>query len=1460
MKIKGAIKRVDYVLYAIFLSLICIAGQSNSNAQVVIPAAGYINTIAGSGSIGSTGDGGLALLADFKYPTQAVVDSLGNIYIADYGNNRIQKVTASSGLMSTYAGTGTAGSGGVPGVATSAGLSSPYSLALDGANNLYISDYGNNRILKVNTSGQISLVAGTGVAGYSGDTKAAINAELNGPYGIAADSAGDVFIVDHGNFRIREVNTSGIINTVAGNGTSSATRPANDANALTSSFDQPYAVAVDSAGNLYISDHGTSTIYKVAVGSIYYFAGTGTAGYSGDNVAATSTTLNNPTGLSVDAWGNLFFADSGNNRIREINTSGIITTVAGNGTMAFLGDKGLATNAEVAQPSDVRLDTAGNLYIDDYSNERIRAVGVVKATPTVGLSLSPTSVVYGAENATFSATVPTGSSTVTFSNGSGWTSGAIAVTGGTVTSSISNATWAAGSYTISAAYAGNSEYQAVTPTATFTVTKASPTLSVTSSGLTASYGSSVTFTATISAGATGSITFLDSGSSIGTGTIGGTTATFTTTTLAVGTHTITASYAATTDFNAVTSTSITQTVTKATPTLSVTSSGTPAAPGASVKFTATISSGPTGTITFYDSGTSIGTGTISGTTATFSTTTLALGSHSITAGYAGSTDYNSVTSIVFTQAILATPTLSVATSATPTTYGTSVTFTATISAGPTGSITFYDSGTSIGTGAISSGKATLAISTLSAGTHSITAGFAGNPDYAQVTSSAISQVVNKATPTIGLVSSTNPSSYGASVTFTAALSSGPTGTVTFKAGSTTLGTGTISGTQATFTTTALALGTSSIAATYAGNTNYNTVTSSAVSQVVNKDTPTITLTSSANPAAYGSSITLTASISNGATGTITFYNSGTSIGTGTISAGVASLSISSLALGSHSMTAGYASNTDYNAATSNTVTQNILTQPTLVVSTSGSPSASGASVTFTATISSGPTGTVTFYDSGTSIGTGTISGTTATLQTSTLALGNHTITASWPGNPSYMPVTSSPISQSVLATPTLSVVSSLNPATYGSNVTFTATISSGPTGNILFFDGSTQIGQGAINATTHTATFATNSFAIGAHSVTAQFVATSQYYGVTSAILTQNVIAATPTLSISTSGSPSAYGAPVTFTATISSGPTGTITFNVGGSPIGTGTLVGTTATFTTTTLAIGSNSVTASYAATTDYNGVTSAPITQTVTKATPIITWNTPAPIPVGTALTSIGQLNATASLYGSPIAGSFQYNPVAGTQENVAGNFTLTATFSPTDTTHYATPPNATVTLTVLAIPVVSFSVASGPPNSTFTITGANLGASGTVTFNGTAATTVWGVNSITVTVPSTLSAGNYSVVVAVDGVAPSAPTNFLVTPQITSLSIPQGPATMGLVITGLGFGTVQGNVQFGTTQVITILSWSNTSITVQVPSIAIPEGQTEVSAPIIVNVPDGSNFIPSVSFPFNVVNPFGCTPPS
>jgi sugar lactone lactonase YvrE len=256
-------------------------------------------------------------------------------------------------LFPVIAGNGTPGYSGDNGPATSAELSFPFGVTVDGAGNLYIADTGNCRIRKVDANGIISTVAGNGLCGYNGDNIAATSAGLD-PYGVAVDSAGNLYIADWGNGRTRKVDVNGIITTVAGSG---------------------IAVAVDSAGNLYIADYVGQRISKLdASGTITTVAGNGFCGYNGDNIAATSAALCYPVGVAVDSAGNLYIADEANQRIRKVDASGTITTVAGNGIWGYNGDNIAATSAELATPLGVAVDSAGNLYIADDDNERIRKV------------------------------------------------------------------------------------------------------------------------------------------------------------------------------------------------------------------------------------------------------------------------------------------------------------------------------------------------------------------------------------------------------------------------------------------------------------------------------------------------------------------------------------------------------------------------------------------------------------------------------------------------------------------------------------------------------------------------------------------------------------------------------------------------------------------------------------------------------------------------------------------------------------------------------------------------------------------------------------------------------------------------------------------------------------------------------------------------------------------------------
>ena len=346
---------------------------------------GIISTVAGTGAFGSSGDNGPATSAEIALPTGVVVDAAGNFYIADVGEHCVRKVDT-SGTISTVAGicNGVSGYNGDGIAATSAQLNHPEGLALDGAGNLYIGDVGNNRIRMVNsTSGIITTIAGNGSGGYNGDNIPATSASLNSPSGVALDAAGNFYIAEFRNHRIRKVDISGIITTVAGNGTQGYN--GDGIAATTAELNTPFGVAADSSGNIYIADTDNERIRKVGTsGIITTFAGTGTGGYNGDGIAATAAELGLPTGVAVDAAGDLYIADQSGQRVRKVDASGIITTLAGTGAASYNGDGIVATAAQLNYPFSVAPDGAGNLYIGDQEGSRVRKVNVTTSSLSFG--------------------------------------------------------------------------------------------------------------------------------------------------------------------------------------------------------------------------------------------------------------------------------------------------------------------------------------------------------------------------------------------------------------------------------------------------------------------------------------------------------------------------------------------------------------------------------------------------------------------------------------------------------------------------------------------------------------------------------------------------------------------------------------------------------------------------------------------------------------------------------------------------------------------------------------------------------------------------------------------------------------------------------------------------------------------------------------------------------------------
>jgi uncharacterized protein (TIGR03437 family) len=386
--------------------------DSRNNRIRRIGADGIMRTVIGSGTPGYNAFGTDPMALSVDSPDGLFVDGRGNVYWSEAGNQRIRKYNQPSNLFTELAGsTLSLTSSGVP---TSLSLLYPSTAVTDSAGNLYIADTSNNVIRKITSSGASSVVAGTGVDGFNGDIGVATALQLNNPQGVAVDSKGNLLIADTGNYRIRQVNASGVMTTIMGNGnylpltgtlasaaalispTAVVANPAGGfyvvdqlfqvvlsvdpgasitlfSGANVGYFSFPTSLAVGANGTFYIADTFNNRIVKYQGSGVFsVVAGSGTPGFQGDGGSAAKARLFLPYAIAVDSNNNLFIADSGNNRIRMVDNSGVISTIAGNGQLGFSGDTGPAANAQMAIPSSLNIDGAGNIEFADTLNQRIR--------------------------------------------------------------------------------------------------------------------------------------------------------------------------------------------------------------------------------------------------------------------------------------------------------------------------------------------------------------------------------------------------------------------------------------------------------------------------------------------------------------------------------------------------------------------------------------------------------------------------------------------------------------------------------------------------------------------------------------------------------------------------------------------------------------------------------------------------------------------------------------------------------------------------------------------------------------------------------------------------------------------------------------------------------------------------------------------------------------------------------
>lgn len=564
-------------------------------------------TMAGTGSLGYSGDGSAATAATLANPSAVAYDASGNLFIAD-ANNHVVRELLKSGNIVTVAGTGVAGYSGDNGAATSAQLDTPTGIAVDAGGNLYIADSHNNCIRKV-SAGTISTIAGTGTAGFSGDGAAATAAQLASPQGVAVDNSGNIYIADTNNQRIRKISGT-TITTIAGAGEQGYS--GDNGSAASATLDSPTSVTVDANGIVYIADRHNQRVRTISsAGVITTLAGSGAptfaGGFGGDGASATSATLSHPTSISVDASGNVYVADTNNQRIRTI-TSGSIATAAGSGEQGYSGDGSALTSAVLNAPKASAVDAIGNLAIADTANQRIRGAA------DAALSFGTTSV--GVASATQTITLAnTGSSGLTVSSAA--ITGPFAATN-TGTCSTTPITLAAG----------------------------------------ASCTEVLAFTALQPGTSSGSIAFSGPGTAPQTLLLSGTGV-------------------------------------QGSPTISLTSNSGPTFINQNVTFAAAVnvagSTAPTGTVSFYANGTLIGTAqTLSKSSASLTTAFATVGSYTITATYSGDANFiGSTSSSVaepigdFALSVPWNPTLSGSQSIVP---GTAVTSTITIT--PNGPFNF----------------------------------------------------------------------------------------------------------------------------------------------------------------------------------------------------------------------------------------------------------------------------------------------------------------------------------------------------------------------------------------------------------------------------------------------------------------------------------------------------------------------------------------------------------------------------------------------------------------------------------------------------------------------------------------------------------------------------------------------------------------------------------------------------
>ena len=1220
--------------------------QATATGGVTAFIPGRMDTVAGDEVWVYAGDGGAATSSSIFLPFGVVVDAAGDLIIADSSNARIRRVDGVTNTISTLAGTGTIGGSGDGGPATSANLSNPTTVLMDAAGNVFFSDTGNNVVRRISAfDGTISTVAGTmGSHGYAGDGAAANKALLDGPNGLSLDADGNLYIADTSNNVIRKLSAAtGMISTVAGTGVAGF---AGDGSPATGAqFNGPWGVT--SAGNtLYIADQNNHVIRFInSAGIISTIVGqAGQAGFSGDGGLASAAQLNVPASVVPDVAGNLYIADSGNNRVRKVSAlTGFISTVAGNQNESISGDGGPANVASLYGPYALALDGQGSLFIADVFHNRIRKLssnGAVLMYPAMRVGRVTTPLSQTLEN--------DGNATMTIASVLAVSQAQIDAP----TTTCAAALGPLGQCVIGASFAptqialldmGTAQVNSDAGNSPGTLTLEGQVLSTDPSTIVLSStpnpsttGSAVTFAITASSAGTtptGTVTLLDGTNSIASGQLqAGGVLTLSVTSLTAGSHTITASYAGDNSNAAGVSPPVVQVVhdAQAATTTMLSSSTNPAIAGAPLTLTAAVaeltpgsgSGAITGTVAFMDGVNQLGTANVTSGSATLTVSTLTVGTHNLTASYKGATNYNVSSSNVVAELVqIASTKAALSTSSNPSPAGAALTLTASVlSSGgtATGSVTFTDGGLSLGSANLNAqGVATLIVpgTHWTVGTHSLGASYAGDAADTGCTSVATPQTVVLATTLASIGSTLNPSALGASVTFGVSVHSNggtPSGSVQILDGSSVIGAVTLDSTGAGyFTTAALAVGSHTMTASYQGDSNDSAITSYFLTQVVQTATTSIAFSTGANPSIFGSGLVLTSTVSgSGAipTGSVTFMDGGSVLTSVNLdSTGAASLSTSTLSIGSHSLTAVYSGDKVHTAVTSTAVAERILQATSTALALSTLHSVAGTTVTgsvqVTGNNSKPLTGSVALSDGATVLATLTPDANgAASFTLPNLAPGSHTLLAAYAGDTNDAASNSASVVELVdTAATTIAFNTSANPIASGAALTLTVTLSGNggtPTGTISFLDGTTVLST--VPLTNGVARLTTSTLAPGVHQLSASYAGDTDDHASVSNVIAEQVALQT-SLAVTSSANPSLLTDNVTVTLTLANGsssvPTGSVLLMDGTATLATLAVDPTGhAVYTFAAPALGTHTLTASYAGDPQNGPATSPPLVQTV------------------------------------------------------------------------------------------------------------------------------------------------------------------------------------------------------------------------------------------------------------------------